>query len=69
MRAAQVQKLSVDDGGAYHRALYMRNLSSSDLAGEDDEDMQPPARLEGDIIRFSRCAGSHYVFIGLKGRI
>ena len=49
----QVQRLSEDDGGAYHSALYRRNVSSS--ADLEAEDMPPPARLQGDIIRFSRC--------------
>ena len=53
LHSLQVQKLSEDDGGAYHRALYARNVSSSnDLAGEE---MPEPLRTEGDTIRFSRC--------------
>ena len=51
-----MQRLSVNDGGAYHRALYLRNVSSNDLAAEADEGMPTPARLEGDTIRFSRRA-------------
>jgi hypothetical protein len=55
-----VQKLSEDDGGLYHRQLYMRNVGSTvTLAAHDgavDGTVPPPRRVVGDIIRFDRCA-------------
>jgi hypothetical protein len=38
--------------------LYMRNVSSSNrlkAEAEEEEELPPPARLAGDIIRFDRC--------------
>jgi len=38
--------------------LYMRNVSSSnrlDAEAGAEEDTLPPARLDGDMIRFNRC--------------
>jgi len=61
MHMLQVQKMSEDDGGAYHRALYALNVSSSlNLAGEE---MPEPVRLVGDVIRFNRCASGHEVLL------
>lgn len=51
--------MSEDDGGAYHRALYALNVSSSlNLAGEE---MPEPVRTEGDVIRFNRCTPAHFM--------
>ena len=56
---SQVKKLSWEDGGLYHRQLYMRNVGSTvALAAHDgllDGDLPPPSRVAGDIIRFNRC--------------
>ena len=61
--ALQVQKLSWEDGGLYHRQLYMRNVGSTvTLAAHDgavDASLPPPSRVPGDIIRFKRCATTY----------
>ncbi len=55
----QVKKLSWEDGGLYHRQLYMRNVgSTASLPKHDgtlDTALPPPSRVAGDIISFKRC--------------
>ncbi len=56
----QVKKLSWEDGGLYHRQLYMRNVGSTKSLpvhdGTLDSALPPPSRVAGDIISFKRCA-------------
>mmetsp|Transcript_1337 Transcript_1337/g.3997 ORF Transcript_1337/g.3997 Transcript_1337/m.3997 type:complete len:758 (-) Transcript_1337:479-2752(-) len=57
-----VNRLSAPDAAAYHEQLYIRNVSSSNMlaaALEDEEaedEIPPPARHDGRIIRFDRVA-------------
>lgn len=58
----QVGKLSSGDPLETRRELYLRNVSSKDLAKkvaameEPEEDALPATRSEGDTISFHRCA-------------
>lgn len=49
-----VSKLSTGDGAATRRELYLRNVSSGNLAAAPEEDVPPATRLTGDAIKFSR---------------
>ena len=59
--AVQVGKLSSGDPLTTHRELYMRNVSSKDLAlnlngseDEPDQELPPAVRQQGDTIAFDR---------------
>ena len=66
-----MKKLSWEDGGLYHRQLYMRNVgSTASLPAHDgtlDSALPPPSRVAGDIISFKRWVRLCFTVKGRTG--